>query len=79
MICDLNLVLSPEYPNVSTALVIAVLVKAIDAPGHNCPPIKLSTHWTVNRHNRYYRASVAYDTPSQVWKNAILKTFFYDL
>lgn len=35
MICNLNLVLSPEYPSVSTALVIAMLAKAIDACGHN--------------------------------------------
>ena len=37
MIRDLNLVLSPKYPSVSTASVTAGLVNAADARGHNCP------------------------------------------
>lgn len=37
MIHDLNLVLGPKYPSVSTASVTAGLVNATDAHGHNCP------------------------------------------
>lgn len=40
MICDLNLVLSPKYPSVSTASVTTGLVNATNAHGHNCPTEK---------------------------------------
>lgn len=40
MICELNLVFSPEYPSVSTALVTAELLEAVDTCEHNCPTNK---------------------------------------
>lgn len=40
MIRDLNLVLSPKYPSVSTASVTAGLVNATDAHRHKCPTEK---------------------------------------
>lgn len=65
MIRDLNLVSGPEYPDVSAALVIAVLVKAIDACGFDRPAIKLYTRWTLNINT--LGTGITYNTNISMW------------